>query len=72
MRPKQEREDFLGLSGFGKGGVAAQVAEHDNNFAAMGPEKCGPSVSQNRPHENPFRKIDHTAYLLREQRRYAV
>ena len=31
----QEVEHFLGLSGFCKGGVAAQIAEHDDNVAAM-------------------------------------
>ena len=31
----QEVEDFLRLSGLGEGGVATQVAEHDNDLAAM-------------------------------------
>jgi hypothetical protein len=31
----QEVEDFLGLSGFGESGVAAQVAKYDNDLAAM-------------------------------------
>src|SRR5207248_7099230 len=31
----QEIEHLLGLGGFGKGGVATQIAEHDNDFASM-------------------------------------
>jgi len=31
----QEIEDFLGLRGLGKGGVAAQIAEYDDDLAAM-------------------------------------
>ena len=31
----QEIEHLLGLGGFGEGGVAAQIAEHDDDFAAM-------------------------------------
>ena len=31
----QEIEDFLGFGSFGEGGVAAQIAEHDDDFAAM-------------------------------------
>src|SRR5215472_3751846 len=31
----QETEDFLGLGGLGKGGVAAQIAEHDDDLTAM-------------------------------------
>jgi len=31
----QELEDLLGLGGLGKGGVAAQVTEHDDDLAAM-------------------------------------
>src|SRR3954464_9061943 len=31
----QKIEDFLGLGGLGEGGVAAQVAEHDDDLAAM-------------------------------------
>ena len=31
----QEVEDFLGFSGFGESGVAAQIAEHDDDLAAM-------------------------------------
>src|SRR6516225_6962110 len=31
----QKFEDFLGLSDFSKGGVAAQIAEHDDDLAAM-------------------------------------
>jgi len=31
----QEVEDFLGLSGFGEGGVPAKVAEDDDDLAAV-------------------------------------
>src|SRR6516165_5160754 len=31
----QEVEDFFGLGGLGERGVAAQIAEHDDDFAAM-------------------------------------
>ena len=31
----QEIEDFLGFGSFGEGGVAAQIAEHDDDLAAM-------------------------------------
>ena len=31
----QEIEDFLGLSGFGERGVAAQVTKYDDDVAAM-------------------------------------
>src|SRR5215831_13745776 len=31
----QEIEDFLWLRGLGEGGVAAQIAEHDNDFATV-------------------------------------
>ncbi len=31
----QEFEDLLGLGRLGKGGVAAQIAEHDDDLAAM-------------------------------------
>ena len=31
----QKIEDFLGLGSFGKGGVTAQIAEHDDDLAAM-------------------------------------
>src|SRR5262245_43008800 len=31
----QEVEDFLGLRGLGERGVAAQVAEHDDDLASM-------------------------------------
>ncbi len=31
----QKIEHFLGLGGLGEGGVTAQVAEHDDDFAAM-------------------------------------
>jgi hypothetical protein len=31
----QEVEDFLGLGGLGEGGVAAQIAEHDDDLSAM-------------------------------------
>src|SRR6516225_317682 len=31
----QKVEDFLRLGGLGKGGVAAQIAEHDDDFTAM-------------------------------------
>jgi len=30
-----ENEDFLGFRGFSEGGVATQIAEHDDDFAAM-------------------------------------
>jgi len=31
----QEVEDFFGFSGFGEGGVAAQIAEYDDDLAAV-------------------------------------
>jgi hypothetical protein len=31
----QEIEDFFGFGGFGEGGVAAQIAKHDDDFAAV-------------------------------------
>jgi hypothetical protein len=31
----KEGEVFLGFGGLGKGGVAAQISEHDDNLAAV-------------------------------------
>src|SRR6516162_11409354 len=36
----QHGPNLLGLTGLGKGGVAAQIAEHDNDVAAMALENA--------------------------------
>ena len=49
----QEVEDFLRLGGFGEGGVAAQIAEHDDDLAAMAFEERvagDPNLKLEAPH----------------------
>ena len=49
----KEIEDLFGSGGFGEGGVAAQIAEHDDDLAAMAFEERvagDPNLKLEAPH----------------------
>ena len=63
----QKVKDLLGFGGLGKGGVAAQIAEHDDDLAAMAFEDLLVALRDNQfrklRREEPFQPTDTPQFL---------